>query len=168
MHLCTRSHKPILIQLLENSESIRIIRPPLQNIRTSIPRRDLNMPKNFFREFEDLFLEVLEENLEKLFLNLLVDNTSNLDQEGVQLSQVQKPIDSNKAKREEPLSISINPLVQLMDLTIQIPKRLSAAPMPSNLLIFKDIRNEDPLAHIECFIKTHTMYLITYGHYYLV
>lgn len=46
------------------------------------------MPRNFFKEFEEFFLEDLEENLEKLFLNLLIDYTSNLDQKDIQSLQL--------------------------------------------------------------------------------
>lgn len=81
MYCSTRSYKPILLQSLKNLKFLKIIRSLLPNIRSSIPRSDLNMFKNLVEEFKDLSFKDLEKNFKKLISNYLVDNKSNLHQE---------------------------------------------------------------------------------------
>lgn len=81
MYCSTRSYKPILLQSLKNLKFLKIIRSLLPNIRSSIPRSDLNMFKNLVEEFKDLSFKDLEKKFKKLISNYLVDNKSNLHQE---------------------------------------------------------------------------------------
>lgn len=91
-----------------------------------------------------------------------------MDQESVHFFQSSKKMDPNKAKWEEPPTTSIKYFVQPRDLLIWVSKGLNILPMLLNLLIFKDIRNENPLAYIEYFIETFTICLIKDGYYYLM
>lgn len=77
-------------------------------------------------------------------------------------------MDPNRVEHKELISILINSLVQSKNLPIWISKEFSATPMLFNLSIFKGIRNEDPLTHIEYFIETFATYLIIDGSYYLM
>lgn len=66
------------------------------------------MPKNLFKEFEDLSLEGFKESSKNLFLKSLIDNMSSLDQKSAYFPQPPKKMDLNRRRWKEPLPISIN------------------------------------------------------------
>lgn len=57
MHHSTKFYKPVLVQLLENPKSIRIVKPPSSNIRTLTIGPDLSTSINLLAQFEDLFFK---------------------------------------------------------------------------------------------------------------
>lgn len=153
---------------MENLKSLKILNLLFSTIRTLTYKSKLNKYKNFFEEFKDLCLEDLEKDSRNLFSKSSIDSINHLDQESIYLPQLHELMDPNRVERKEPLLIPINPLVQLISLHIWIFKELSTILMLLNLLIFKDIRNEDHSVYIKYFIETLTTYLIIDRNYYLI